>query len=151
AGIRLFNHESPRRGGNFLTKKVTRAVARIKSGLQDSLELGNLDAKRDWGWSPEFVEAIYMIMQQEKPNIYVVATEETHTIEEFVKEAFSYLGLDWKKYVTTSDKYKRPNEVPVLLGDATKIRKELGWKPKMKFNDIVHAMIDYDLQHLHDN
>lgn len=146
----LFNHESPRRGETFVTKKITRAVARIKNGLQDSLVLGNLDAKRDWGWSPEFVEAIYLIMQQDKPGVYVVATGETHTIKEFVEEAFSYVGLNWKDYVKIDDKYKRPNEVPLLLGDASKIKK-LGWEPKMKFHEIVQAMIDYDMAHLNEN
>lgn len=146
----LFNHESPRRGGNFVTKKITKAVARIKNGLQDSLILGNLDAKRDWGWAPEFVEAIYLIMQQEKPGVYVVATGETHTIREFIEEAFSYVDLNSKDYVKIDDKYKRPNEVPLLLGDASKTKK-IGWEPKMKFKDIIHEMIDYDLKHLHDN
>lgn len=147
----LFNHESPRRGGNFVTKKVTTAVARIKHGLQDHLVLGNLDAKRDWGWSPEFVEAIYLIMQAKKPGEYVVATEETHTIKEFVNEAFAHVGLDPKKYIITDDRYKRPNEVPLLLGDPAKIKRELGWKPKMKFRDIVHAMVDYDMEHVREN
>lgn len=143
----LFNHESPRRGGNFVTKKITTAVARIKLGKQDTLTLGNLDAKRDWGWSPEFVEAIYRIMQHDKPDVFVVATGETHTIQEFVEEAFAYVDLDYKRYIKTDERYIRPNEVPLLLGDATKIRKELGWEPKMKFKDIVHAMVDYDLTH----
>lgn len=146
----LFNHESPRRGGTFVTKKISQAVARIKNGMQESLVLGNLDAKRDWGWSPEFVEAIYLIMQQEKPGVFVVATGETHTIREFVEEAFSYVGLDSKDYVRIDDKYKRPNEVPLLIGDASSSKK-IGWEPKMKFHDIVHAMIDYDLKHLNDN
>ena len=146
----LFNHESPRRGGTFVTKKITKAVARIKNGVQDSLVLGNLDAKRDWGWSPEFVEAIYLIMQQDKPDVFVVATGETHTIQEFVEEAFSYVGLNSKDYVKIDDRYKRPNEVPLLLGDPSKIKK-LGWEPKMKFNEIVHAMMDYDLKHFNDN
>ena len=146
----LFNHESPRRGGTFVTKKITKAVARIKSGLQKELVLGNLDAKRDWGWSPEFVEAIYLIMQQKEPGVYVVATGETHTIKEFLEEAFAHVSLKWKKYVKIDDKYKRPNEVPLLLGDASKIKK-LGWKPKMKFHEIVQAMVDYDLKHLNDN
>ncbi len=144
----LFNHESPRRGENFVTKKVTQAVARIKHGLQKTLELGNLEAKRDWGWSPEFVEAIYRIVQHDKPDDFVVATGETHTVGEFVKEAFSCAGLDWKKYVKHSDKLTRPNEVPLLLGDATKIKKTLGWKPTMKFKDIVRAMVEHDLEHL---
>jgi GDPmannose 4,6-dehydratase len=144
----LFNHESPRRGGNFVTKKVTTAVARIKKGLQKELVMGNLEAKRDWGWSPEFVEAIYAIMQHDKPGAFVVATGETHTIWEFVEEAFAYVGLDWKKYVKFDEKFLRPNEVPLLLGDASKIRKEIGWKPKMKFKDIVHAMVDHELKNL---
>ena len=147
----LFNHESPRRGGTFVTKKIGQAVARIKNGMQKNLVLGNLDAKRDWGWSPEFVEAIYMIMQQEKPDVFVVATGETHTIKEFVEEAFKYVGLKSEDYVRIDDKYKRPNEVPFLLGDATKAKKVLGWEPKMKFNEIVHTMLDYDLAHLNDN
>ncbi len=144
----LFNHESPRRGGQFVTKKVSTAVARIKKGLQDSLVLGNLEAKRDWGWSPEFVEAIHLILQQETPETYVVATGETHTIKEFVEEAFAHVGLNWQDYVKHDDKYLRPNEVPLLLGDATKIKNALGWEPKMKFSDIVHAMVDHDLAHL---
>lgn len=147
----LFNHESPRRGGTFVTKKISKAVARIKLGLQDSLVLGNLDAKRDWGWSPEFVEAIHLIMQQEKPDVYVVATGETHTIREFVEEAFKYVGLESEKFVKIDDRYKRPNEVPLLLGDSSKIEKALGWKPKMKFNEIVRAMVDYDLAHPNEN
>lgn len=144
----LFNHESPRRGGNFVTKKISTAVARIKKGKQNELVLGNLHAKRDWGWSPEFVEAIHLIMQQDKPETYVVATGETHPISDFVEEAFKYVGLNSEDYVRIDDKYKRPNEVPLLLGDASKIKRELGWEPKMKFNDIVHAMIDYDLDHV---
>lgn len=147
----LFNHESPRRGGTFVTKKISKAVARIKHGLQKELVLGNLDAKRDWGWSPEFVEAIYTIMQHEKPEIYVVATGETHTIREFLEEAFKYVGLNHEDYVRIDDKYKRPNEVPLLLGDSSKIERELGWKPKMKFHEIVHAMIDHDMAHPNDN
>ena len=146
----LFNHESPRRGENFVTKKISHAVARIKAGLQKELVLGNLDAKRDWGWAPEFVEAIYLIMQQEKPGVYVVATGETHTIREFVEAAFSYVGLNSKDYVRIDDKFKRPNEVPLLLGDASEIKK-IGWEPRMKFTEIVHAMIDYDMKHLHDH
>ena len=144
----LFNHESPRRGENFVTKKISLAVARIKKGLQKTLELGNLDAQRDWGWSPEFVEAIYKIMQHDKPDVFVVATGETHTIRDFVEEAFACVGLDWKKYVTFHEKLLRPNEVPLLLGDATKIRKTLGWEPKMKFKEIVKAMVEHDLKNL---
>jgi len=145
----LFNHESPRRGGTFVTKKVTKAVAKIKQGLQQELILGNLDAKRDWGWSPEFMEAIYLIMQQDKPDVYVVATGETHSIQEFVELAFQHVGLDWQKYVKTDERYKRPNEVPLLLGDPSKIMK-LGWKPKLKFHEIVQQMVDYDMEHVND-
>ena len=141
----LFNHESPRRGETFVTRKITRAATRIKLGLQQDLYLGNLDAKRDWGWSPEFVDAIYRIMQHEKPDVFVVATGETHTIEDFVKAAFAYVDLDWEKYVQIDAKYKRPNEVPLLLGDASKMRTVIGWQPKMKFKDIVKEMIDHDL------
>lgn len=143
----LFNHESPRRGWNFVTKKVTRSVARIKHGLQKELVMGNLDAKRDWGWAPEFVEAIYLMMQHDKPDVFVVATGETRTVKEFVEEAFRYVGLNWKDYVVFDDKFKRPNEVPLLLGDAKKIKRVLGWKPKMKYKDIVKAMMDEDLAH----
>ncbi len=141
----LFNHESPRRGGNFLTKKVSTAVARIKLGLQHELVLGNLDAMRDWGWAPEYVEAIHLIMQQDKPDMFVIATGETHTIQEFVEEAFAHVGLNWKDYVKSDDKYKRPNEVPLLLGDASKAKEVLKWEPKMKFAEIVHAMVDHDV------
>lgn len=144
----LFNHESPRRGENFVTKKISMAVARIKKGKQKTLELGNLEAKRDWGWSPEFVEAIYKIMQHDEPGVFVVATGETHTIREFVEEAFKHVGLNWKDYVTYHEKHLRPNEVPKLLGDATKIKKVLGWKPKKKFKDIVREMVDHDLENL---
>lgn len=144
----LFNHESPRRGENFVTKKISMAVARIKKGQQKTLELGNLDAKRDWGWSPEFVEAIYSIVQHDKPDVFVVATGETHTIREFVEEAFACVGLNWKDYVTFHEKLLRPNEVPKLLGDSTKIRKTLGWKPKMKFQKIVEEMVRHDLENL---
>ncbi len=141
----LFNHESPRRGGNFVTKKVTTAVARIKKGLQKELVLGNLEALRDWGWAPEFVEAIYRIIQHGTPGPFVVATGETHTIREFIEEAFAHVGLNWLDYVKSDDRYLRPNEVPLLLGDATRIKQELGWEAKKKFKDIVHAMVDHDL------
>lgn len=144
----LFNHESPRRGENFVTKKVTLAVARIKHGLQKNLQLGNLEAKRDWGWSPEFVDAIYRIMQHKTPGVFVVATGETHTIKEFVKEAFACVDLDWKKYVTYAEKLMRPNEVPLLLGDASNTKKVLGWEPKMKFKDIVKAMVEHDMENM---
>lgn len=143
----LFNHESPRRGGNFVTKKITQAVAKIKLGLQDKLVLGNLEAKRDWGWSPEFVEAIYKIMQHDEPDVFVVSTGETHSIKEFVKEAFKHVGLNWEDYVSYDKKYERPNEVPILLGDSSKVKEKLGWEPKKKFSDIVKEMVDYDLRH----
>lgn len=144
----LFNHESPRRGENFVTKKVTQGVARIKKGLQNELVLGNLDAKRDWGWAPEFVLAIYLIMQYKDPGVYVVATGETHSVREFVEEAFNVVGLNWEDYVKIDDKYKRPNEVPVLLGDASKIKKHLEWDQKTNFKDIVKLMVEYDLNEI---
>lgn len=143
----LFNHESPRRGGNFVTKKISMGVARIKQGKQDRLTLGNLEALRDWGWSPEFVDAIYRIMQHGTPDTFVVATGETHPIKDFVELAFEHVGLDWKEYVDFDEKFKRPNEVPLLLGDASKAKKELGWEAKKKFADIVKDMVDYDLAH----
>lgn len=145
----LFNHESPRRGGTFVTKKVTTAVARIKKGLQKELVMGNLEAMRDWGWSPEFVEAIYLIMQHKEAGPFVVATGETHTIREFVEEAFAHAGLNWQDYVKYDQSYLRPNEVPLLLGDASRIKKEIGWEAKMKFKDIVHKMVDHDLMVTH--
>lgn len=144
----LFNHESPRRGGNFVTKKISQAVARIKKGQQEGLVLGNLEALRDWGWSPEFVEAIYRMMQHDKPDVFVVATGETHPIKDFVEVAFAHVGLNWEDHVTFDDKYKRPNEVPLLLGDASKAKKELGWEPVKKFDDIVKEMVEYDLKHV---
>ncbi|MDZ4232107.1 MAG: GDP-mannose 4,6-dehydratase, partial [Candidatus Pacearchaeota archaeon] len=144
----LFNHESPRRGENFVSKKITQGVARIKAGLQQKLHLGNLEAKRDWGWAPEFVEAIYRMVQHTEPGVFVVATQETHTVREFVQEAFSLAGLDWEKYVTVDEKYKRPREVPVLLGDASGTEEILGWKAQMKFKDIVKAMVEYDMENI---
>ncbi|MFM2374182.1 MAG: hypothetical protein RLZZ234_177 [Candidatus Parcubacteria bacterium] len=143
----LFNHESPRRGENFVTKKISLAVARIKKGQQKGLVLGNIDAKRDWGWSPEFVDAIHKIITHDTPDVFVVATGETHTIREFLEVAFDHVGLKWKQHVTFAENLKRPNEVPLLLGDSKKAQRVLGWKPKMKFDDIVRAMVDYDLDH----
>jgi len=142
----LFNHESPRRGETFVTRKISRAVARIKLGLQDYLYLGNLDAKRDWGYAPEYIEAMWLILQQEKPDDYVIATGETHSVREFVEEAFNYVGLDWEKYVKIDPNLFRPTDVNVLCGDASKAKKILGWNPKIKFKDLVKLMVDADLE-----
>lgn len=144
----LFNHESPRRGETFVTRKITRAVCKIKLGLQDKLELGNLDAKRDWGHSKDYMRAIYMIMQHDTPDDWVVSTGETHTVKEFVQEVFKYLELDWEKYVVINDILKRPNEVPALLGDSTKIRTKLGWKPDVTFEELIKEMVDKDMKKL---
>ncbi|RJX35394.1 MAG: GDP-mannose 4,6-dehydratase [Desulfarculus sp.] len=141
----LFNHESPRRGETFVTRKVTRAVARIKLGLQKKLYLGNLDAQRDWGYAADYVEAMWLMLQQEEPDDYVVATGETHSVREFVEEAFAYLGLDWKDYVEIDPRYFRPADVEYLRGDPTKAKQKLGWEPKVKFHDLVRLMVDADL------
>ena len=142
----LFNHESPRRGETFVTQKITRAAVRIKKGLQKHLLLGNLDAKRDWGYAKEYVECMWRMLQQDRPDDYVVATGETHTIREFLDEAFGYLGLDWAEYVGIDPRYYRPAEVDILLGDASKAKRVLGWEPKVKFKELVRLMIDHDLQ-----
>lgn len=142
----LFNHESPRRGETFVTRKITRALAHIKAGIQDSLYLGNLDAKRDWGYAKEFVEAMWLMMQQEKPDDYIIATGETHTVREFLEEAFSYAGLDWKKYVKVDPRYFRPAEVDVLIGNADKAKRKLGWQSKMTFKELVRLMVDADIE-----
>jgi GDPmannose 4,6-dehydratase len=147
----LFNHESPRRGETFVTRKITRAVAQILAGLQDKLYLGNLDAKRDWGYAKEYVEAMWLMLQQEKPDDYVVATGETHSIREFLELAFSHVGLSWEKYVAIDPRYYRPAEVDLLIGDASKARRQLGWKPKTKFADLVKLMVDADIQLLKDH
>ena len=141
----LFNHESPRRGETFVTRKITRAATRIKVGLQDSLYLGNLDAKRDWGYAKEYVEMMWMMLQQDNPDDYVVGTNETHSIKEFCEEAFGRLGLDWQKYVKYDQRYERPAEVDLLIGDAAKAKKQLGWEPKVRFKELVALMVDYDL------
>ena len=141
----LFNHESPRRGETFVTRKITRAVAHIKAGLQDKLYLGNLDAKRDWGYAKEYVEAMWLMLQQDEPDDYVIATGETHSVEEFLTEAFSYAGLDWHDYVEMDPKYLRPSEVELLVGDASKARRALGWEPKVTFRDLVRLMVDADM------
>jgi GDPmannose 4,6-dehydratase len=142
----LFNHESPRRGETFVTRKITRAAARIKLGLQDKLYLGNLDAKRDWGYAGDYVEAMWLIIQQDKPDDFVIATGESRSVREFLDEVFGYLGLDWNKYVVVDPRYFRPSEVDVLQGDATKARKLLGWKPKITFKELAKIMTDADLE-----
>lgn len=144
----LFNHESPRRGETFVTRKITRAVARIKAGLQKKLFLGNLDAKRDWGYAPEYVEAMWMMLQQDKPDDYVIATGETHSVREFLELAFEHAGLDHEKYVEIDPRYYRPAEVDILIGDASKAKKQLGWQPKTTFKDLVHIMTDADIAQL---
>jgi GDPmannose 4,6-dehydratase len=147
----LFNHESPRRGETFVTRKITRAVAHIVTGLQDKLYLGNLEAKRDWGYAREYVEAMWLMLQQAKPDDYVVATGETHSVREFLEAAFAHAGLDWRKHVEIDPNYYRPTEVDLLVGDASKAKKQLGWEPKTKFNDLVKLMVDADLQMVKDH
>jgi GDPmannose 4,6-dehydratase len=146
----LFNHESPRRGETFVTRKITRALAHIKLGLQEKLYLGNLDAKRDWGYAPEFVEAMWMILQQDQPDDFVIATGETHSVKEFCEEAFASVGLDWKKHVEIDERYYRPAEVDLLIGDASKAKRILGWEPKTRFKDLVKLMVNADLKTLED-
>ena len=146
----LFNHESPRRGETFVTRKITRALAYIKAGLQKKLYLGNLDAKRDWGYAKEYVEAMWLMLQQDKPEDYVIATGETHAVSEFCEEAFHYVGLNWKDYVEIDPRYFRPAEVDLLIGDASKAKRILGWEPKTKFKELVHLMVDADLKALDD-
>lgn len=142
----LFNHESPRRGETFVTRKITRAATRIKLGLQDKLYLGNLEAKRDWGFAGDFVEAMWLILQQEKPDDFVIATGENHSVREFAERVFRKLELDYKEYVGTDPRYFRPTEVDVLLGDSTKAQKVLGWKPKISFTQLIDMMVDADLE-----
>ena len=142
----LFNHESPRRGNTFVTHKITRAIAEIIKGRRHELVLGNLDAKRDWGYAPEYVEAMWLMLQQEKAGDYVIATGEMHTVREFVQEAFAYANLDWEKYVRTDERYYRPAEVDQLLGDPSRAKAVLGWEPKVKFKELVKIMIDADLE-----
>jgi len=144
----LFNHESPRRGETFVTRKITRAVARIKKGLQKDLYLGNLDAKRDWGYAKEYVEFMWMALQHDQPDDFVVATGETHSVREFLEEAFGYVGLDWKKYVKQDARYFRPAEVDVLIGDASKAKNVIGWEAKTSFKELVHLMVDADIASL---
>lgn len=144
----LFNHESPRRGETFVTRKVTKAAAAIKLGLQDKLFLGNLDAKRDWGFAGDYVEAMWLMLQQEAPEDYVVATGETYSVRDLLNEAFGYLDLDWQRHVEIDPRYYRPAEVDLLIGDATKARLKLGWEPKVKFKELVKMMVDADLASL---
>jgi GDPmannose 4,6-dehydratase len=146
----LFNHESPRRGETFVTRKITRALAGIKWGFENKLYLGNLDAKRDWGFAGDYVEAMWLMVQQDEPDDYVIATGESHSVKEFLEEAFSYQGLKWKDYVEIDPRYFRPTEVGYLQGDASKARKRLGWEPKVHFKELVRLMVDADLQALVD-
>jgi GDPmannose 4,6-dehydratase len=145
----LFNHESPRRGETFVTRKITRAATRIKLGLQDKLVLGNLSASRDWGFAGDYVEAMWMMLQHHKPDDYVVATGETHSVQEFCDLVFTKLDLDYNKYVEIDEKYYRPAEVDILLGDPTKAKEQLGWKPKVSFGGLIDMMIESDLQLAH--
>ena len=142
----LFNHESPRRGETFVTRKITRAATRIKMGLQDALYMGNLDAKRDWGYAKEYVEMMWVMLQQDKPDDYVVATNETHSVKEFIEESFGLLDLDWRKYVKHDARYEHPAEVELLIGDPAKAKKQLGWEPRVKFKELVKIMIEADLE-----
>jgi GDPmannose 4,6-dehydratase len=146
----LFNHESERRGETFVTRKITRAVARIKHGLQDKLYLGNLDAKRDWGYAPDYVEAMWMMLQVDEADDFVVATGETHTVREFLEEAFRHAGLDWEPHVEIDPRYFRPSEVDALQGDPSKVRETLGWEPKVGFHELVQIMVDADVTALED-
>ena len=144
----LFNHESPRRGREFVTRKVTDGAARIKLGLAGELRLGNLEARRDWGFAGDYVEAMWRMLQQDKPDDYVIATGETHSVGELVEEAFGYLGLDWQKYVVQDPALVRPAEVDLLIGDASKAQRQLGWRPKVGFQELVRLMVDADLERL---
>lgn len=142
----LFNHESPRRGETFVTRKIAKAAARIEAGLQDKLVLGNLDAQRDWGYAKEYVEAMWLMLQQPKPDDYVIATGETHSVRDFLDHTFEYLGLDWHEYVEQNERYYRPSEVDLLLGDASKAKRVLGWYPKTTFKSLVHLMVQAELE-----
>ena len=147
----LFNHESSRRGLEFVTHKITNSVARIKLGLQKELRLGTLDARRDWGYAPDYVRAMWLMLQQDHPDDYVIATGETHSVQEFCEEAFSYVDLDWRKYVVQDERFMRPAEVDLLVGDASKAGRLLGWEPTVTFRDLVRLMIDADLDALRRN
>jgi GDPmannose 4,6-dehydratase len=140
----LFNHESPRRGPTFVTRKITRAIGAILRGEQDSLALGNLDAKRDWGYARDYMEGAWLMLQQDTPDDYVLATGETHSVQEFLEEAFGYVGLDWREYVTIDPRYFRPAEVDLLIGDYSKAKRDLGWEPTVRFEELVRMMVDHD-------
>jgi GDPmannose 4,6-dehydratase len=142
----LFNHESPRRGENFVTRKITKGLANIIAKKEQKIYLGNLEAKRDWGYAPEYVEAMWLMLQQEEPDDYVIGTGETHSVQQFLEDAFSYLNLDWKKYVEIDPKYFRPTEVGNLRADSTKARRQLNWSPKISFKGLVRIMVDSDLE-----
>ncbi len=142
----LFNHESPRRGLEFVTHKITNGVARIKLGLDHELRLGNLEARRDWGYAPDYVRAMWLMLQQDTPDDYVIATGETHSVREFVEEAFGYVDLDWREYVVEDPRFYRPAEVDLLVGDASKARRVLGWEPSVSFQELVRLMVDADLE-----
>jgi GDPmannose 4,6-dehydratase len=144
----LFNHESPRRGETFVTRKITRAAARIKLGRQDKLFLGNLDAKRDWGFAGDYVEAMWRMLQTDKAEDYVIATGESHSVREFLDVVFGHLGLDWKKHVEIDPRYFRPSEVDELCGDMSKARRQLGWEPKIRFAELARMMVEADLKDL---
>jgi GDPmannose 4,6-dehydratase len=142
----LFNHESPRRGETFVTRKITRAATRIKVGLQDALYLGNMDARRDWGYAKEYVEMMWLMLQQDQPDDYVVATGETHSVKEFVEATFAHLDLDWQQFVKHDARYERPAEVELLIGDSSKAKRQLNWEPKVKFKELVKIMVDADME-----
>ena len=146
----LFNHESVRRGETFVTRKITRAVARIKAGIQDKLYLGSLDAERDWGYAPEYVEAMWLMLQDEEPDDFVIATGDSHTVREFVEQAFDRVGLDWERHVEIDPRYFRPAEVDSLCGDPSKASEKLGWKAQTSFDDLVALMVDGDIRLLQD-
>ncbi len=143
----LFNHESPRRGETFVTRKVTRAAARIKAGIEEKLYIGNLDARRDWGYAKEYVEAMWLMLQQDQPDDFVIATGECHSVRELVELAFGYVGLDWREHVAIDPKYYRPAEVDILLGDASKAHRLLGWQPRTSFPELIKLMVEHGLQH----
>lgn len=142
----LFNHESPRRGETFVTRKITRAVAAIKAGQQQHLYLGNLEARRDWGYAPEYVEAMWLMLQQDSASDYVIGTGESHSVREFLEEAFGYAGMDWQQYVRIDPRYFRPTEVDFLMADARRARQDLGWQPRLRFHELVRIMVDADLE-----
>ncbi len=142
----LFNHESPRRGETFVTRKISRAVGRIRAGLDDKIYLGNLEAKRDWGYAKEYIEAMWLMLQQKEPDDYVIATGESHSVREFLEEAFLYAGLDWRKHLAIDRRYYRPAEVDLLIGDPSKAKKQLGWEAKTQFKDLVRLMVDADME-----